>query len=82
MGLMGFAGGMAIQFVLPQMGAIFDSAKAEYAGGADQLAALSPEAMAEAVRSASVASFQSVAIVPFLLLPIFGLIWLYDRKKA
>ena len=82
MGLMGFAGGMAIQFVLPQMGAIFDSAKAEYAGGADKLAALSPEAMAEAVRYASVESFQSVAIVPFLLLPVFGIIWLYDRKKA
>ena len=35
MGLMGFAGGMSIQFVLPQMGAIFDSAKAQAAGGAD-----------------------------------------------
>ena len=32
MGLMGFAGGMAIQFVLPQMGAVFDEAKAEKAG--------------------------------------------------
>ncbi|MFK7975396.1 MAG: sugar MFS transporter, partial [Halioglobus sp.] len=34
LGLMGFAGGMAIQFVLPRMGAIFDNAKAEFAGGA------------------------------------------------
>ncbi|MEZ7997007.1 MAG: MFS transporter, partial [Halioglobus sp.] len=38
LGLMGFAGGMAIKFVLPQMGAIFDTAKAQAAGGADQLA--------------------------------------------
>ena len=82
MGLMGFAGGMAIQFVLPQMGAIFDSAKAEAAGGADKLATLSPEAMQEAVRYASVESFQSIAFVPLLLLPVFGLIWLVDRKKG
>ena len=32
MGLMGFAGGMSIQFVLPRMGAIFDNARAEAAG--------------------------------------------------
>ncbi len=82
MGLMGFAGGMSIQFVLPQMGAIFDSAKAEAAGGADKLAGLSPEAMAEVVRYASVESFQAVAIVPILLLPVFGIIWLFDRKNG
>ncbi|MDG1942708.1 MAG: MFS transporter [Halioglobus sp.] len=81
MGLMGFAGGMSIQFVLPQMGAIFDAAKAQKAGGADKLATLSPEAMQEAVRFASVESFQSVAYLPLLVLPVFGLIWLVDRKK-
>jgi|TARA_B110000902_G_scaffold207444_1_gene236444 MFS family permease len=82
MGLMGFAGGMAIQFVLPKMGAIFDAAKVTAAGGADKLITLSPEAMAEVVRYASVESFQSVAIVPILILPVFGLIWLYDAKKS
>ena len=82
MGLMGFAGGMSIQFVLPQMGAIFDSAKAEAAGGAAQLAGLSPEAMSEVIRYASVESFQVVAYVPLLLLPVFGAIWLYDRMKG
>ncbi len=81
MGMMGFAGGMAIQFVLPKMGAIFDSAKAEAAGGAEKLASLSPEAMQEVIRYASVESFQSVAIVPILLLPVFGAIWIYDRSK-
>ncbi len=81
MGLMGFAGGMAIQFVLPRMGAIFDSAKAEYAGGADKFATLSPDAMDAAIRYASVESFQSVAIIPLLLLPVFAVIWLYDRSK-
>tara|TARA_R110002110_G_scaffold415561_2_gene650948 strand:- start:175826 stop:177148 length:1323 start_codon:yes stop_codon:yes gene_type:complete len=82
MGLMGFAGGMSIQFVLPRMGGIFDAAKAEFAGGADKLATLSPEAMTEAVRYASVESFQSVAIVPLLLLPVFGAIWLFDRRNG
>ena len=82
MGLMGFAGGMSIQFVLPRMGAIFDSAKAEAAGGAGQLASLSPEAMEEVVRYASVASFQSVAVIPLLLLPVFGVIWLYDMRQG
>jgi fucose permease len=82
LGLMGFGGGMSIQFVLPQMGAIFDAARAEAAGGADRLAALSPEAMQEVVRYASVESFQAVAIVPLLLLPVFGLIWLFDRRRG
>ncbi|MYM62793.1 sugar MFS transporter [Pseudomaricurvus sp. HS19] len=81
MGLMGFAGGMSIQFVLPQMGAVFDSAKAEAAGGAAALATLSPEAMSEAVRYASVQSFQAVAFVPLLLLPVFSVIWMLDRKR-
>ena len=82
MGLMGFAGGMSIQFVLPQMGAIFDSAKAEAAGGAANLATLPPEAMVAVVRYASVESFQAVAFIPLLLLPVFGLIWLTDRSKG
>jgi len=82
LGLMGFAGGMAIKFVLPQMGAIFDAAKAQAAGGADQLATLSPDATQEVLRYASIESFQSVAIVPLLLLPVFGVIWLYDRRKS
>lgn len=82
MGLMGFAGGMSIQFVLPRMGAIFDAAKAEAAGGADSLAGLSPQAMEEVVRYASVESFQSVAVVPLILLPIFGAVWIYDSLRS
>ena len=82
MGLMGFAGGMSIQFVLPQMGAIFDNAKAEAAGGAQMLASLSPEAMEGVIRIASVESFQAVAFVPLMLLPVFGLIWLVDRRAG
>ena len=82
MGLMGFAGGMSIQFVLPRMGAIFDAAKLDKAGGAGQLASLSGTALEDVIRYASVESFQAVAIVPLLLLPVFGLIWLADRRGA
>ncbi len=81
MGLMGFAGGLSIQFVLPHMGAIFDRAKAEAAGGAANLATLSPEEMTAAIRYASVESFQAVAFLPLLLLPVFGAIWLWDRRR-
>ena len=82
MGLMGFAGGMSIQYVLPRMGAIFDEAKAQAAGGADKLAELSAQSMIEVVRYASVESFKFVAIVPLLLLPVFGCIWLYEKQRA
>jgi hypothetical protein len=74
MGLMGFAGGMSIQFVLPEMGAIFDSAK--------QLAESNGALPAQAIRFASVESFQAVSIVPLVLLPVFGLIWYADRKNS
>ena len=81
LGLTGFAGGMSIQFVLPRMGAIFDEARQEAAGGVP-LDALSPQALLEVTRYASVESFQSVAVVPLLALPVFGLIWLFDRRRS
>jgi len=43
--------------------------------GLIKLTGLSPEAMVEVVRFASVGSFQSVAIIPVLLLPVFAVIW-------
>ena len=82
MGLMGFAGGLSMQYVLPRMGAIFDSAKLEAAGGVERLAAMSGPQLDAVVRYASVESFQSVAIVPLLLLPVFGLIWVYERRRG
>ncbi|WP_101760020.1 sugar MFS transporter [Oceanicoccus sp. KOV_DT_Chl] len=81
LGLMGFAGGMAIQFLLPVMGGIFDSAKVEAAGSVEALSVLSAEELDQVLRFASVESFQSVAIIPLMLLPIFGAIWLRDRAS-
>jgi len=80
LGLMGFAGGMSIQFLLPIMGGIYDTAKLQAAGGVEKLTTLSGAELEAVERIASVESFQSVAIIPVILIPIFGLIWLYDRK--
>jgi MFS family permease len=82
LGLMGFAGGLAVQFVLPWMGAVFDRAKLEAAGGVERLAELSGEALDAVNRSASIESFQAVAVVPLVLLPVFGLIWWRDRRAG
>ncbi|HTM45223.1 MAG TPA: MFS transporter [Polyangiaceae bacterium] len=74
MGLIGSAGAAAIKFVLPEMGKIFDNAKA-----AAETAGKSAD---EAAQAASTASFQFVAILPAVLLVVFGAIWFYDRQKG
>lgn len=83
MGLMGTAGTLSIQFVLPQMGAIFDRKKMEAAGGAAAFNALQPGPELDRVLGiAAQASFRAVAVLPALLLAVFGAIWLYDRSKG
>jgi len=82
LGLTGFCGGMAIQFVLPRLGAIFDRAKLEAAGGAERLATLSGDELDRVLRYASVESFSAVALIPLALIPIFGFIWWRDRRLA
>ena len=82
LGLIGFCGGMAIQFVLPQLGAIFDAAKLQAAGGAERLATLSGPELDEVMRYAAVESFSAVALIPMALIPIFGFIWWRDRRSA
>jgi MFS family permease len=74
MGLIGSAGAAAIQFVLPKMGAIFDQAKT------DAVAKGLSGAQVEA--AASAASFQFVAILPAVLLVVFGAVWLNDKRKG
>ena len=81
LGLMGFAGGLATQFVLPYMGAIFDSAKISAAGGVDNLRVLSGDELTTIIRVASVESFQVVAVIPLLLVPVFAILWLRDRRQ-
>jgi hypothetical protein len=80
-GLLGSAGALSIYFVLPQLGAMYDRAKIELAGGSAELAALSADALAEIEGTATAQSFEAVAMIPMVLLVIFGGIWLYDRKS-
>ena len=82
MGLMGTAGTLSINFVLPQMGKIFDNKKVELAGGDEAFKALTGDKLDAVLGQASQASFQAVAILPAILLLVFGAIWLYDRSKG
>ncbi|HEY4364004.1 MAG TPA: MFS transporter [Bryobacteraceae bacterium] len=83
MGLMGTAGTLSIQFVLPRMGAIFDAKKVEVAGGTAAFNALQPGAELDRVLGiAAQASFRAVAILPAILLVVFAGIWFYDRSRG
>ncbi len=83
MGLMGTAGTLSIQFVLPLMGAVYDSAKVEVAGGAAAFASLQPGPELERVLGiAAQRSFRYVAALPAILLVVFGLIWMRDRARG
>jgi hypothetical protein len=82
MGLMGTAGTLSIYFVLPEMGKIFDNKKIEAAGGEAAFKALSGDALTRVLALASQESFRKVAILPAILLVVFGAIWLHDRSKG
>lgn len=81
LGLIGSAGALSSYFVLPQLGRMFDEYKLQFAGGPEAFKALSGEALREVENAAASASFQRLALVPIVLLFIFGAIWLMDRRK-
>ena len=83
-GLIGSAGALSIQFVLPAIGAVYDRAKLEAAGGEAAFAALvegTPE-MTDVLAFAAEQSFQAIALFPVVLLVIFGGLWIADRRAA
>ena len=83
MGLMGTAGTLSIQFVLPIMGAIFDTKKVEAAGGDAAFKALQPGPELDRVLGiAAQTSFRDVAVLPAILLIVFAAIWLHDRSRG
>jgi MFS family permease len=82
MGLMGAAGMLSINFVLPELGRIFDVKKIEYAGGEAQFAALTGAAKEAILGQAAQASFRAVSVLPLVLLVVFGAIFLYERSKG
>ncbi len=83
MGLMGTAGTLSIRFVLPMMGSIYDNKKIEVAGGEAAFNALQPGPALEGILGlAAQTSFRAVAMLPAILLIVFGGIWLYDRSRG
>lgn len=82
MGLMGTAGTLSINFVLPAMGKIFDVKKVDLAGGDAAFQALSGARLNDVLGQAAQASFRAVAVLPAILLIVFGAIWFYDRSRG
>ena len=80
MGLMGTAGTLSIYFVLPQMGRIFDNTKVDLAGGDTAFNALPVDRLDTILGIAAQTSFRYVAILPAILLLVFGVIWLNERR--
>ncbi|MDV3456151.1 MFS transporter [Sphingomonas sp. HF-S4] len=82
LGLVGSAGALASFFVLPLLGGMFDQAKIEFAGGPEAFAALTGAAKLAVEDAAASVSFQRLAILPVVLLVVFGFIWLRERGKS
>jgi MFS family permease len=82
MGLMGTAGMLSIQYVLPQMGAVYDAKKIQVAGGEAAFAALQGSALDRVLGIAAQTSFRYVAALPAILLLVFGVIWFVDRSRG
>ena len=90
MGLMGCAGNISIYFVLPKLGQIFDTTKVAAAQAAGTTFEVLQKATDEASKaklneilaSASAVSFRAVAILPTILIFVFGAWWLYDRSRG
>jgi MFS family permease len=82
-GLVGAAGALSIQFVLPAIGGIYDQAKLQAAGGEAAFAALAPDGggMARVLAFAAQQSFRTLALFPVVLLVVFGGLWLADRSS-
>jgi hypothetical protein len=91
-GVTGSAGNISIYLVLPLIGRIFDSAKLEAAKAAgttyvalQEAAKTSPAAkatLAAVNNEAYGISFRSVAVLPAVLLVVFGAWWLWDRSRG
>ena len=92
MGIMGSAGNLSIYFVLPWLGGIYDTAKVASAKAQNldftqlsETAKTDPNAAAilnTILSHASEVSFKAVAILPGILLLVFGGLWLYFKSQG
>jgi MFS family permease len=85
LGLMGCVGNIAIYYMLPFLGGVFDNAKQAAATALgtsfDKIAASDPN-MATVLSTASAKAFHTVAIFPAVLLVVFGAWWLWDKSRG
>lgn len=81
-GIVATAGALSSTFFLPMMGSIFDNAKQEYAGGAEEFLTLSSEELHNALVFAATETFQAIALLPVGLVFIFAMIWLWDKYRG
>lgn len=82
LGLVGSAGALASFFVLPQLGGMFDRAKVELAGGPEAFKTLAGDALRQVEDAAASQSFARLTIFPIILLFVFGVIWIAERRSA
>lgn len=82
MGLMATAGTLSSFFVLPLLGRIFDEKKVELAGGIERFNQMTEAAREPFLAAASQLSFRYVAVLPVILLFVFGAIWLSERRSS
>jgi len=91
LGLMGTAGNLAIFFVMPVLGGIWDHYTERGLPAGESLRALIAKASEdpaaqdrlEAARAAGAAMpFRWAAILPLALLVVFGVVWLRDRSRG
>jgi len=80
-GLMGVAGAISIQYVLPALGRVTDTTKAALAGGADAFAALPPADQAPILQAANESAFHTLAGYVALLIVVFGAIAIVERSR-
>lgn len=82
LGVLGFGAMLAIYLFMPLMGRIYDTVKLEAAGGPEAFKALSGDQLNEVLIAASRSSFRSVAVLPAVLLLVFGVVWIHDARKG
>lgn len=82
-GLVNFAGALAIYLVLPELGKIYDNAKLEAAGGEAAFNALEAGSagMHEVLVHAAEVSFKTISVIPVVLFFVFGAVWLIERRR-
>ena len=81
-GLMGVAGALSIQYVLPALGSITDSVKNELAGSAAAFAKLTTAEQAPLLQAANERAFHTLAGFVALLIVVFGAIAIFERARG